>query len=320
MNSDKPKYHRPTSEVEEQLASVKSLMVSEPAAEYGKGAWFQARADATHLKDLEQELDESITAELRNADLTLALDGAPVRGHRVKGDFLSTMIAKAQGLVNALAAAMERPDVRNTTPDAKEENCLYVGPSFASSYGLRFSLLKADELGRIPISNQEEVLKGLTTLLDASSAVEDVERLLSRHPRVRSNYRDLVETIASNGARITARTHTQRSGVRMSPEQAHERAVRLRTAAGNAVELPPMKGILVGGDTATRSFHLVVGDNEYKGELSDEACLQVPRFRWNAHVTAYVRATTKQAADGTAAKPEYMLLKVTATRAKRKKG
>ncbi len=242
-----------------------------------------------------------------------------MRGHRVKGEFLSAIIAKAQGLVNALAAAMERPDVRNTSPDAKEENCLYIGPSFASSYGLRFSLLKSDELGRIPISNQEEVLKAFTTLMDPNSPADQVEALLKKHARVRSNYRDMVDTIASSGARITARTHALRHGVRMSTEQAYERANKLKGAAGDATPLPPLKGLLVGGDIETRSFHFKVGKQDYKGTLSDEAVIAFHKFRFGAKVTAYLSAKAKVVPDGTeAGKPEYTLLKVTAARGPRK--
>ncbi|MEO8588131.1 MAG: hypothetical protein ABI432_02090 [Flavobacteriales bacterium] len=319
--ADDQKRHRPSSEVEELLDLVRSWKVSEPQAEpYGTGAWFQARADANHVKGLEQELEESITAELTNADLTLALDGAPVRDHKVRADFLGTILTKAQGLVNALAAAMERPDVRNTNPDAKEENCLFVGTSFASSYGIRFSMLKADDLGRIPGSNQEEVLKAFTTLMDPGSPAEQVDTLLNKTPRVRTNYRDMVEAIASNGARIVARTHALRQGVRMNTEQAFARANKLKAAAGNATALPPMKGLLLGGDIDTRSFHFKVGKQDYRGELSDEVMLVFTKFRFGAKVTATLRATPKVVPDGSSTgKPEYTLLKLTATRAPRKK-
>ncbi|MBS1583027.1 MAG: hypothetical protein JST66_12585 [Bacteroidetes bacterium] len=319
--SDDRKRHRPSSEVEAQLEQVRALVGTEPSAEYGSGAWFQARADANHVKGLEQELEDSISAELANADLTLALDGAPVNGHRVRADFLGTMLTKAQGLVNALAAALERPGVRNTTPDAKEENYLFIGPSFASSYGIRFSMLKAEELGHIRVSNEQEVLKAFTTLIDPGSSNEQVDALLNKHPRVRTNYRDMVDAIASHGAKVVARTHTLRNGVRMNAEQAYTRAQRLKAETGEALVLAPMKGLLVGGDETTSHFHFRAGKKDYHGKVVDSAMKAFKRLCFGPLVTVHLKQVPKVAQDGAqAGRTEYELLKVTKVRAPRKKG
>jgi hypothetical protein len=320
MYSDKVIYHRPSSEIEAQLAEVKALMASDAPAESGKAAWFQARAAANQLASLEDELSESINAELANADLTLALDGAPVKDHRIRADFLGTMLTKAQGLVNALAAAIERPDVRNTAPDAKEENWLFVGPSFASSYGVRFSMLKSEDLGHIRISNEDEVLKALTTLLDPSSPPEQVDALISKTPRVRSNYRDLVETIASSGAKIVARTHSLRSGVRMSADQAYYRAQRLKGETAQSVMLPPMKGFLVGGDTLTTTFHFKAGKKDFHGKIAEGALKAFVRLCFGPMVTVHLKQLPKVAADGAqAGRTDYELVKVTKVRVPRQK-
>lgn len=318
MFSDKVIYHRPSSEIEAQLAEVKAMLVEEPSGEYSKAAWFQAKATADHVASLEAELEESINAELAGADLTLALDGEPVRDHRIRADVLGTMLAKAQGLVNALAAAFERPDVRNTSPDAKEENWLFVGPSFASSYGIRFSMLKSEELGHIRISNEEEVLKAFTKLLDPNSPTEEVDALLKRTSRVRSNYRDLVDTIASNGARVVARTQSLRGGVRMSADDAYRRVQRLKAEPSDAIDLPPIQGKLVGGDEPSKRFHFKAGKKDYTGTVTDAAMPLFKKHCFGPLVTVHLRQLPKVAADGgKAGHTEYKLLKVTKVRVRK---
>lgn len=321
MSSEKKQY-RTSSEIESQLEEVRSMIAAEPPASgYAKASWFESRSTQNHLKELETELNESITNELADGDLSLSLSGDPVKGYRVQADFLGAMLTRAQGLVNAVAQSFERATARGTiAPGIVEENRLYVDGFFASSFGIRFKLDGAEDLGRIPGSNREEVLDAVGKLLDPATSQADVLPILRRSSRVRSKYREFVDTVAKSGAQVVARTQRARHGVRLTASQARDRAVWLDTINEQSRTLPPVAGILAGGDVISRRFHLEAKDGAFRGEVATEAIDQLHKVHLGDKVIATIQEITEHAEDGQPeGTPAYLLVGISGARSRKAK-
>ena len=121
-------------------------------------------------------------------------------------------------------------------------------------------------------------------------------RLLAS-PRVKSNYLGLIEIVAKHGAKVVARTPGKRHGVRLSANDARDRALWLESFK-SATQPIQLQGVLTGGSIANKRFELEVDDEIYKGSISDSAREQMQHIRFGARVQAKIDETTLTAEDG----------------------
>ena len=285
---------RPSSVIEAQLSAfLETLpkgMTAPPPGDFA--AQLQWDSWQSHKQELEAELDEAIEAELAGSDLQFAFSGAPVVEHDIAAGFLGAFISKAQSLLNALAQATEQRATERgqLTTTLVEDYRLLVSGTFASSFGIKFRLHTASELGRLRVGHTGEVLDQFCGLLDAQlDSAELVKTLTS--PRVKGRYYELVELVAKEDAKVTVRTKAKRSGVRLNAKQARDRVIWMDSLTESTSTLQ-LAGILTGGSIATNKFELQVGDEFFRGHISPEAKSQIKELKMGESVVAEVVETT----------------------------
>ena len=291
---------RPSAVIEQQIADFKATLpegVTEPppddfAAELQWNAW------QTHLHELGEELEASLTHELQGSDLQLAVDGDPVSGHAIHAGFLGTILAKTQGLINALAQATEqRPTGRGSVPNnIIEDYRLMVDGVFQSSFGLKLRLPTEKELSRLRLSHSDTVMDQFCKLMDPALDQTDLVRLIAP-PRVKTHYLGLIEAIGKGGAKVLARTPRLRRGVRLTAVQARDRAMWMNSFSSETDTLT-MDGTLTGGSIANNRFELQVDDETYRGSISTQAKEQMQKIHFGEMVQAVIEETTMTTDDG----------------------
>ena len=285
---------RPSSVIESQLsdflATLPEGMTAPPQGDFA--AQLQWDAWQSHKQELEVELDETLEAELAGSDLQFAFSGAPVVEHDIAAGFLGTFISKAQSLLNALAQATEQKatEMGRLATTLVEDYRLLVSGTFASSFGIKFRLHTASELGRLRVGHTTEVLDQFCGLLDAQLPSAELVKTLAS-PRVKGRYYELIELVAKEDARITVRTKARRSGVRLNARQARDRVTWMDSLTESTSTLP-LAGILTGGSIATNKFELQVGDEFCRGHISPEARVQMKELKMGESVVAEVVETT----------------------------
>jgi hypothetical protein len=293
-------YYRPSSEIERQIADFKSTLpagiTGPPPGDFA--AQLQWDAWQNYLKDLDVELDSSIDQELAGSDVVLAIDGDPVSGHAIHAGFLGTILAKAQGLINALAqVAEQRPTGRGNVPNnIISDYKLMVDGVFQSSFGLKLRLPTERELNRLRLTHSDTVLDQFCKLMDPDIEQADLLQIVSS-TRVKTNYRGLIEAIGKGGAQVLARTPRLRRGVRLSAVEARNRADWLNAFSAETETLT-LDGILTGGSIANNRFELQVDDDTYKGSISEQAKEQMRDIHFGDHVSTVIEETTMTAEDG----------------------
>ncbi len=294
-------YLRSSSEIEQQLgeftAALPPSFRNPPADDFA--ASLQSQAWQKHLHELQTELEAAITYELEESELNVALDGDPVSGHAIHAGFLGAFLAKAQSLINALAqlAEQQRPTGRGSVSNnIISDYKLIVGGVYASSFGLKLRLPSETELGHLRLAQAEAVMDDFCQLVDSKVDERELVRLLAS-PRVKSNYLGLIEIVAKHGAKVVARTPGKRHGVRLSANDARDRALWLESFK-SATQPIQLQGVLTGGSIANKRFELEVDDEIYKGSISDSAREQMQHIRFGARVQAKIDETTLTAEDG----------------------
>ena len=283
---------RPAAEVQRQLADL--ARVHRAAEAYGTPDP-ASQAGMNSLLAHEQELkDELHAAKLlaSNCDAEIVLDGDPVQGHAVQAGFLGSFLETLQSLVNAVAQVMtSEPTARAAIPrNIIAENRLMVVAGFESSFGLRLRVPSQDELGQMfePIS--ATVLKQVCQTLSEEGFGEATIRLIS-HSRVKKHYGDLLSLTAKAGATVCVRTRAYPYGVRLTSKQARERADWMELLQTKEEETT-FAGILVGGSIESARFELKVGEEVYRGKVSEGALEQMHHARFGDEVTATVKVIT----------------------------
>jgi hypothetical protein len=287
-------FPRPSSVIEAQLAEFLATIPAGVLAPTEDDFPAQLQWDAwqNHRQELEAELDHALDSELAGSDLQFAFSGAPVVEHNIAAGFLGNFISKAQSLLNALAQATEQKATEKgkVATSLVEDYRLLVSGTFASSFGIKFRLHTANELGRLRIGQTSEVLDQFCGLLDPQIPSDELVKTLTS-PRVRGRYYELVELVAKEDAKVTVRSKTRRRGVRLDAKQARDRATWMDSLTENSSVLP-LKGFLTGGSIATNKFELQVGEEFYRGRISPEAKGQMKEIKMGESVAAEVIETT----------------------------
>lgn len=298
-----PPFYRPSSEVERQIAEFKATLpegiTGPPPGDFA--AQLQWDAWQGHLVELQTELDAAIAHELEDSELNVALDGDPVSGHAIHAGFLGAFLSKAQSLVHAIAQLTEQHPVTvrgSVTSNIISDYKLIVGGVYASSFGLKLRLPDESELDHLRLARSEAVMGDFCKLMDPQVDERELARLLAS-PRVRSNYRGLIETVAKYGAQVSARTPGNRRGTRMTANHARDRMTWLESFK-SATETLQLTGSLIGGNIGQKRFELIVDDESYKGTLSESACEQLRHMHLGDIVQAQIEQTTLTSEDGSA--------------------
>ena len=283
---------RPAAEIQRQLADLAG--VKQAAEAYGTPDP-ASQAGMTSLLAHEQELKAELrAAELlaSNCDAEIVLDGDPVQGHAVQAGFLGSFLESLQNVVNAVAQVMtSEPTARAAIPrNIIAENRLMVVAGFESSFGLRLRVPSQEELGQMFETMSASVLKQVCQTLSEEGFGEETIRLIS-HSRVKKHYGDLLNLTAKAGATVCVRTRAYPYGVRLTSKQARERADWLELLQTREEETT-FSGILVGGSIQSARFELKVGEEVFRGKVSERALEQMHQARFGDEVTATVKVIT----------------------------
>jgi hypothetical protein len=286
--------HRPSSEIEAQLeaflATLPEGVTAPPADDFAAG--LQWHSWENHRRELELELEAARLDELAGADLQIAFSGEPVFQHDIKAGFLGAFLSKAQSLINALAQAAEQtPTERGSIANSLVEDYrLLIAGTFPSSFGLRLRLHSDGELGRLRLSQTTAVLDQFCALIDPNLGQAELVRAVASQ-RVKTHYYDLVETLGKAGAQMIVRTKQRLKGVKINPKQARDRVTWMDSLTESTATLP-LEGILTGGSIATNKFELEVGEEYYRGRISNDAKTQMRDLKLGERVRAEVVETT----------------------------
>jgi hypothetical protein len=243
--------------------------------------------------------EEELLEELRAAEMVesgstgeLVFDGDPVHDQLIQASFLGAMLSKVQQLFNAVAQAVTSvPTARAPVPrDIVAENRLLIAGWHPSSFAVRFRLPTKELLGQLLEPESEAVLGRLMKLLGEQAPSQETIELVS-HARVLKHYYEFLDLIAKQGAVVRMRTRQQPYGVVLTAQRARDRVDWLDLLTLKE-EVLNVTGTLVGGSVETGRFELKVGDEVYRGRVSDAARGRMKTTTFGANVHAAVRATT----------------------------
>jgi hypothetical protein len=254
--------HRPSPVIEAQLVDFLATLppgVTTPPPDDFAGQ-IQWESWKNHRRELEAELDQALEAELAGSDLQFAFSGAPVIEYDIAAGFLGNFISKAQSLLFALAQATEQKstEMERLATTLIEDYRLFISDTFASPLGVKFRRHAGREIGPLRMVRTLEVVEQFCVLLDAQLPSGDLLKMLSS-PRVRARYYELLELVAKEDARVTVRTKTRPSGVRLDAKQARDLTTWMDSLAESTSTLP-LESILTGGGGVTSQFEIQVGD------------------------------------------------------------
>ena len=274
----------------EELQAAKAAFVNVPEDD------FAAEMTVLSLEAREAELlaEESLALLLETeGDVEVVLDGGAVEGHAVEASFLSDVVGRLQGLVNAVAearAGQARPrgQVRE---DIRGSVRMMVEAFAPGSFGIRLAI--PPQPGQL---FGKDALGSTISLFDPDPEQGEFLTLM-RLDRVRANYGKLMESLARHSSSMAI----------ASRDLAHARAFTSRLAQERLdwmelieVGKQPLSltGTLVGGDVDLRTYHLEAEDTSYKGKVLETAVDDLKRVRLGADVHVRLLVVTRAHADG----------------------
>jgi hypothetical protein len=256
---------------------------------------FASRTALEGLRGHEEELREELrAAEMleSGSDLELVFAGDPVRGHLIQAGFLGNFLNKIQQLVNALARTTAHPPgPRNVVAENRLMVCGWAPP-----FVVRLRLPTREELGQTEEPASPSVLDALADVLGQHDPSENTVRLVSQ-PGVRNHYRQLLEVVAKQGASIRYRTRRHPYGDTLDARQARERVEWLDLLQATEERLT-LSGTFVGGSIESARFELKVGEDLYRGKVSEGAKHQLKRLTLGSPVEAELRVATMTPEEG----------------------
>lgn len=272
--------------------------------------------------DTSNYMQGSISEELRlveldevNADLELALDGEPIRDHEAPAAVLGKLLSIFQDLLNAVAQVKRgAPSSRGSVPALiVSQHRLMLSPRFMpGSFAVRLRLPNLEEAGDF-FADAKDTLEQVLATLGPDHLSEEATGLLG-HSRVKTQYGKLLLLLAKENVALKAATRHSAGVLHLTPSAARDRSdwlKALETRPGQATEY---EGLLVGGNTSKRSFHLVMDDgDEIWGDVDREAVAQMEQLHFGARVRVLIRPfETEHEEIGLDPKTSYLALRFTA--------
>lgn len=247
-------------------------------------AWLEARRETPEgvppvrtLAELQAAQRKRLLRQLNDGDsprpvgsdaarrplLRFALDGPPVKNHRIESAVLGDWLRAFQTAVQSVAYALDdlRPtyDSGPVPKEIQRVTKLFSGPVFASSYGMVLEGTPTQSQDELPgIGNSDELLdRAINRILDvtdragsgpgAEDAVLDMALPLGR--RVISHLSELSNVLAATGADVTLTWESQTTETRTSrlSSDGADRCRKALRAAEVEENTQRLHGTLVGG-------------------------------------------------------------------------
>ncbi|MEU5098406.1 hypothetical protein [Streptomyces sp. NPDC020996] len=209
--------------------------------------------------------------------LRLALEGTPVREHRVDSSVLGQWLISFQETVSTIAHALDesRPthDYGPLPQAVRKATRLYAAATFPSSYGMVLEEAPTDE-DALPlpgmVSAQSLLDRAMGTVLDITDRAEGgpgavdavIETALPLGGRVFNRLTELTGVLADSGTDISLAWSSPYNGMRAS-RLGSSSARRCRDALGAAQpeeRRMPLAGRLVGGSMLRGTVEIETGD------------------------------------------------------------
>jgi len=256
------------SDYQREVAELRALIASEERTAEQLGWDFSSELTVSSLRsrleELEAELGAIGDADLPGHELEVVFAGVPVRGHKVRADFLAGVLDELQKLVHALVnTQFGREAHRGSWPeDVIRRSTLEVSETFAGSFGVKLEAIDEQlELeGHLVIQPAFEDL--FNVLSSEKSGGDFLEELAPIGSRARMHLRTLMNQVTKAEASLDMRWPLVDGEKRA--RIGYQRAGELAELLGRIEEqerLESKEGLLGGANIRTGYFELQLDDD-----------------------------------------------------------
>ncbi|MDG9722394.1 hypothetical protein [Streptomyces sp. DH41] len=257
----------------------------------------------------------STEADTARRSLRLALEGTPVREHRMESSVLGQWLTSFQEAVTTVAHALDesRPthDYGPLPQAVRKATRLYAAATFPSSYGmvLEEAPTDEDELPLPEVASTESLLdRAMGTVLDITDRAEAgpgaidavIETALPLGGRVFNRLADLTEVLADSGTDVSLTWSSPYNGVRAS-RLGSRNAQRCRDALRAAQpeeHSERLAGRLVGGSVLRGTVEIETADRGVITARVDHEVTSLLSAYANRRITAEVLVSTVRSPHG----------------------
>lgn len=247
--------------------------------------------------------------------LRLALEGTPVREHRVESSVLGQWLTSFQEAVTTVAHALDesRPthDYGPLPQAVRKATGLYAAATFPSSYGMVLEEAPTDEeqLPLLGVASTESLLdRAMGTVLDITDRAQTgpgavdavIETALPLGGRVFNRLADLAEVLADSGTDVSLTWSSPYNGVRAS-RLGHENAQRCRDALRAAQpeeHTAQLVGRLVGGSMLRGTVEIETADRGVITARVDDEVTSLLSAYANRRIAAELLVSTVRSPHG----------------------